>query len=229
MKENRIMKMRKLNIAEIKSQNIYSDELTRFCKENDIRLLSLNTNIGKCIALLSQHPNTYVDGREHVIKILEKLEIKSNDPIQVFNKFQQYGLKSNSDDCCKGKYYIIYPYEKSNKQAMRKIELCESNKEEQIDKIKKDIEENYMEVPNRLWQIGHKNPGLEDNTSSNLVYQPPIQGRYRDNYIFIDSITRYPLAKKLNHLLENEEIKLTKRQIEDYIEVLSKHLDKAIS
>ena len=40
-----------------------------------------------------------------------------------------------------------------------------------------------IDVPNEEWHIGHLD-ATKGNDSSNLFYQPPIQARYRDNYIF---------------------------------------------
>lgn len=41
-------------------------------------------------------------------------------------------------------------------------------------------------VPTEKWQIGHliANPPKEANDPDNLYYQPEIQSKYRDNYIF---------------------------------------------
>ena len=56
---------------------------------------------------------------------------------------------------------------------------------------------------NSDWQLGHKNPGTTDNTSNNLVLQPPIQGKYRDNYIFIDTFfDKVPCAKKTENMVD---------------------------
>jgi len=43
-----------------------------------------------------------------------------------------------------------------------------------------------LEQPTKDWQIGHliANPPKEANDPSNLYYQPPIQAKFRDNYIF---------------------------------------------
>jgi hypothetical protein len=57
----------------------------------------------------------------------------------------------------------------------------------EINKIKSTIKADYIDVSNDLWQLGHKNPDSTDNSNKNLVLQPPIQGKYRDNYIFIDN------------------------------------------
>ena len=76
----------------------------------------------------------------------------------------------------------------------------------EIDKIKSSIKSDYIDISNSLWQLGHKNPNSSDNTSNNLVLQPPIQGKYRDNYIFIDTLhqpkrkMRQDCYKKYNNL-----------------------------
>ena len=95
---------------------------------------------------------------------------------------------------------LNYPYEKSNKFSMRKgfeFDGTEEQKNEEIDKIKSTIQHDYIDVPNSEWQLGHKNPDTTDSSSKNLVLQPPIQGKYRDNYIFIDTLTKIPTPSKL--------------------------------
>jgi hypothetical protein len=76
-------------------------------------------------------------------------------------------------------------------------------------------------------QLGHKNPGSIDSSNKNLILQPPIQGKYRDNYIFIDTLTKLPLPNKLETMIEKKEIILTKEQILSYKE-LFEHLSKLI-
>ena len=55
----------------------------------------------------------------------------------------------------------------------------------EIHKIK-EICDTILCVPTEKWQIGHliANPPKEANDPDNLYYQPPIQSKYRDNYIF---------------------------------------------
>jgi hypothetical protein len=80
-----------------------------------------------------------------------------------------------------------------------KFDGTEEEKNKEIDKIKSTINTDYVVVPNYLWQLGHKNPGSTDNTKDNLVLQPPIQSKYRDNYIFI---TKFPMPNKLEIMIE---------------------------
>ena len=80
----------------------------------------------------------------------------------------------------------------------------------------------YIDIPNDKWQLGHKNPGSIDNTGSNLILQPPIQAKYRDEYLFFDTLTKMPLPEKLKKMLENNEVKLTEEQIKDYLVLFSK-------
>ena len=58
-------------------------------------------------------------------------------------------------------FHVFFPIEKNN----------------EIDKIKSTIKTDYIDVPNSLWQLGHKNPGSTDNSNENFVLQPPIQGK----------------------------------------------------
>jgi hypothetical protein len=48
------------------------------------------------------------------------------------------------------------------------------------------------------------------------VLQPPIQGKYRDNYIFIDTLTKFPTPNKLKDMLEKKEVEFTPEQIAAY-------------
>ena len=90
----------------------------------------------------------------------------------------------------------------------------DEEKNTEIDKIKSTITTDYIDVPNSLWQLGHKNPGSDDSSAENLVLQPPIQGRYRDNYIFIDTLTKFPTPQKLASMIEEKEIEFTPAQIQ---------------
>ena len=102
-------------------------------------------------------------------------------------------------------------------------------KKNEIDKIKSTIKSDYIDVPNALWQLGHKNPGSTDNSNENLVLQPPIQGKYRDNYIFIDTLTKMPVPNKLKTMIEKNEIEITQEQIADYLAIFTElHLSKQI-
>ena len=72
----------------------------------------------------------------------------------------------------------------------------EEDKNNKIELIKKNIKEDYLDVPNNQWQLGHKNPNSGDNHINNLVLQPPIQAKYKDNFIFIDTLTKIPTPEK---------------------------------
>ena len=103
----------------------------------------------------------------------------------------------------RGIYAIKYPYEVSNKKAMRQnfvYDGSEEKKNEEINKIKQNIKEDYIDIPNNKWQLGHKNPDTTDSTNKNLVLQPPIQAKYRDDYIFIDTLSlRHPHPFSFHH------------------------------
>lgn len=154
-------------------------------------------------------------------KFVEKFNITTKDSIQLFNKHNQWDIQTNSGTE-RGKLYIVYPYCLSNKHKMRKnfkFDGTEEEKNNEIDKIKSTIHTDYVGVPNYLWQLGHKNPGSTDNTKDNLVLQPPIQSKYRDNYIFIDTLTKFPMPNKLEIMIEKKEIEFTTEQIISYKEI----------
>lgn len=149
-------------------------------------------------------------------EFVKKCNIETKDSIQLFNKHSQWGIDTNSGKE-RGKLYIIYPYALSNKHKMRKDFKFDGTIEEknnEIDRIKSTIKHDYLDTPNSVWQLGHKNPG--STLGDNLVLQPPIQGKYRDNYIFIDSLTKMPMPKKLESMVKNKEIELTREQLIQY-------------
>lgn len=198
--------------------SVYPEEFKLFCDKNDIKLLKLTSSTGKALCLMATYKYKYFN-REICEQLAQKFKINSKDIIQQFNKVNQRGIKSNSDLYDKGKSYIIYPYCLSNKYKIRKnfkFNGTEEEKHIEINKIKSTIKTDYIDVSNSLWQLGHKNPGLIDNLNNNLVLQPPIQGRYKDDYIFIDTLTKFPMPNKLKVMLEKKEIKFTKEQILNY-------------
>jgi hypothetical protein len=103
-----------------------------------------------------------------------------------------------------------------------KFSGTEEEKNIEIDKIRSTIKADYIDVPNSLWQLGHKNPGSTDSSTDNLVLQPPIQGKYRDNYIFIDTLTKFPMPNKLEIMIEKKEIEFTREQILSYKGIFDK-------
>jgi hypothetical protein len=202
----------------------YPEEFKIFCEENDIKLPKLTSSTGKAWCLMATYKYKYFN-REICEQLAEKFSISSNDIIQQFNKVNQKGVKSSSDLHDKGKSYIVYPYCLSNKHKMRKdfkFSGTEEEKNNEIDKIKSTIKTDYIDVSNSLWQLGHKNPGSTDNTDENLVLQPPIQGKYRDNYIFIDTLTKFPMAHKLEVMIQKKEIEFTAEQIMSYKQIFDK-------
>jgi hypothetical protein len=202
----------------------YPEEFKQFCNENDIKLPKLSSSTGKAWCLMAVNKYKYFN-REVCEQIAAKFNIKSNDIIQQFNKVNQKGIKSNSDLYDKGKSYIVYPYCLSNKHKMRKnfrFDGTEEEKNIEIDKIKSNIKTDYIDIPNNLWQLGHKNPGSTDNSTKNLVLQPPIQGKYRDNYIFIDTLTKFPTPNKLETMIRKNEVEFTPEQILYYKQIFDK-------
>ena len=182
------------DVDEIPSQ--YPEEFTQFCTENDLKPPNIDTGNGKALSVMLKHKYCYWN-RTTCDKFVEKFNITTKDSIQLFNKHNQWGITTNSGTE-RGKLYIMYPYALSNKHKMRKDFKFDGTEEErncEIDRIKSTISHDYIVVPNELWQLGHKNPECTDNTSTNLVLQPPIQQKYRDRYIFLDTLTKIPTPK----------------------------------
>jgi hypothetical protein len=200
--------------------NEYPVEFNKFCLDNKLKPPNINSGNGKALSVMLKY-KFYYWNRDTCDKFIQKFNIESKDSIQLFNKHNQWGIQTNSG-IEKGKLYIVYPYCLSNKHKMRKnfkFNGTEEEKNNEIEKIKSTIKTDYIDVPNCLWQLGHKNPHSTDNTDNNLVLQPPIQGKYRDNYIFIDSITKFPIPKKLEIMIAKKEIEFTREQIIYYKQI----------
>lgn len=212
-----------INISEYKLIDIskinelpieYPEEFIKFSNENNLKYPNIISYNGKALSVMLYYKYFYWN-RDTCDKFVEKFNIKTKDSIQLFNKHNQWGIETNSGKE-KGKFYIIYPYCLSNKHKMRKnFKFNGSNdeKNKEIEKIKSTIKFDYIDVPNNLWQLGHKNPNSIDNSSNNLVLQPPIQAKYKDSYIFIDTLTKIPTPNKLETLIKNKKIEFTKEQI----------------
>ena len=214
-----------INCNDLKLEDLqeYPDELIQFFKENNLKLPKVTSGNGLALCAMVKNPNKYFT-RHSCDKFAKLMNLPNTDSIQLFNKQEQRGIKQSDE---KGKYYIKYPYQLSNKSAMRKdfkFDGSEKEKNEEINKIKSHITNNYIDIQNSEWQLGHKNPDLTDNTNNNLVLQPPIQAKYRDNYIFIDTLTKMPTPKKLKNMLKKKEIEFSSNQINDYIKLLQSSL-----
>ena len=173
----------------------YPNDFINWCEINKIKPPKINTANGFALACMLHNPDSYFK-REECSKIMEKFNFKTNDSIQLFNKTDQWGLYSSKE---RGIYYIPLPYKISPKRDMRinfTFDGTEKDKNNKIDLIKQNIKEDYIDVSNDEWQLGHKNPNSGDNSDNNLVLQPPIQAKYRDDFIFIDTLTKIPTPEK---------------------------------
>ena len=172
----------------------YPEEFLKFAKENDIVCPNISSRNGKALAVMLNTPGKYWN-RETTEEFVKKFNIQTKDSIQLFNKHAQRGILCSLE---KNKYYIPLPYNTTNKNKMRKDFKFDGSEEEKvkaINNIKDHIKSNYIDVPCEEWQLGHKNPDSTDSSNENLVLQPPIQAKYRDRYIFIDTLTKISTPK----------------------------------
>jgi len=212
---------RLINIDDVIELLPYPTEFMKFCKSNNLKPPNPNSGNGKALSAMLNF-NDFYWNRVTCDLFVKKFDIKTKDSIQLFNKHEQWGIKTSGE---RGKNYIIYPYRLSNKHKMRKnfkFNGTERQKHEEIDKIKLNIKNDYIDIPNREWQLGHKNPESEDNMDNNLVLQPPIQAKYRDKYIFLDTLTKIPTPKTLKQLYENNDSPYTTEQLKELKEWCNK-------
>ena len=205
-------KIEQINIDEMDVIPEYPEEFVEFAKANNLAPPRFNSKNGKALSAMLNNPYKYWN-RESADQFVKKFGIETKDSIQLFNKHEQWGIKTSNQ---RGKNYILYPYSLSNKHKMRKdfkFDGSAAEKNAEINKIKSTIQHDYVDVPNESWQLGHKNPESEDNKSSNLILQPPIQAKYRDKYIFLDTLTKIPTPKTIIQLYKSDDCPYTTEQL----------------
>jgi hypothetical protein len=211
-KEKDSHKIEKINVDNIDVIPEYPEEFVEFAKTHNLAPPRFNSKNGKALSAMLNNPYNYWN-RESADQFVKKFGIETKDSIQLFNKHEQWGIKTSSE---RGKNYILYPYSLSNKHKMRKdfkFDGSAAEKNDEIDKIKSTIKNDYVDVPNESWQLGHKNPESDDNKSSNLILQPPIQAKYRDKYIFLDTLTKIPTPKTIIQLYKSGDCPYTTEQL----------------
>ena len=157
----------------------YHVDFLNFVAKYHIKAPSIHSVQGQAVALLThpKHRGKYAT-REDLDAFFKRIKMKTKDSIQSINKVEQWGLKKSP---IRGKYMIPYPFEYYSLHVKKRLNVhIQGDKNEKINTIKLFVQTNYIDIPNDKWQIGHKDPFNPSNTSSNLVYQPPIQARYRD-------------------------------------------------
>lgn len=209
----------KLNVEDLIK---YPDSFIEFADDNNLKYPKLNTGNGQALCAMLLTPGKHWS-RHECDEFVKKFNITTRDSIQLFNKHEQWGIKTSSE---RGKNYIVEPYTLSNKHKMRKnftYDGTDEQKNAEIEKIKSTIKADYVDIANSEWQLGHKNPNSTDNAMSNLVLQPPIQAKYRDKYIFLDTLTKIPTPKTFQEMNDANQLPYTKEQLinlRDYLNSL---------
>ena len=212
----------RIQIEEIKAINLseYPLDFIEFSEQHNLKFPRINTGNGKALCAMLKSPNNYWT-REDCDIFVDIFSITTRDSIQLFNKHEQWGIKTSGE---RGKNYIQIPYKLSNKHKMRKnftYDGTDEQKNEEINKIKSTIVADYIDVTNNLWQLGHKNPNSTDNAMTNLVLQPPIQAKYRDKYIFLDTLTKIPTPQTFKELNNTKKLHYTNEQLIDLRDYLN--------
>jgi hypothetical protein len=199
----------------------YPEEFIQFVSTNKLKLPRITSGNGMALAAMVNNKYKFWTP-DDCNSFCKKFSIKSRDPLQLFNKKSQNGFESCKD---RGKNMICYPYTVSNKWGMRQGFKYDGTKEQmniEINNIKNNIREDYLNSPNEQWQLGHKNPESTDSSSENLVLQPPIQAKYRDRYIFIDTLTRIPTPTELLKLMKQGKSPYNMSQLRELKVMLNK-------
>jgi hypothetical protein len=164
----------------------YEEALYDWSNNHNIKLPSLKSVRGQVIALMTDNKfDTKLFTRDILDCFLNKMDLKSNDVIQIANKTDQWGLLHTT---YKRKYYYIpRPYiyiaiHLGKRKNFGKA-IDEASKLEKIKNTKDFLTKFYIDIPDNDWDMGHIDPtGKSD--ACNLVMQPPIQRAYRNRFKF---------------------------------------------
>ena len=136
---------------EIKVENIqlqgksYPESFLTFCHKNSLKPPHITSGRGKALLAMLLNPAYYFT-RKTCDAFCKHFQIKTSDSIQLFNKHEQWGISQSKE---KGKYYIPYPFEISNKVSMRynfTFDGTDEEKKKAIDNIKNNIQSDYIDV-----------------------------------------------------------------------------------
>jgi hypothetical protein len=174
----------------------YHPDLISFAETNNISLIPLKSMRGQALALMS-HPEVrgqkYI-GRDEADGFFRNIQMDTKDAIQQFNKAT--GLKRMN---IRGYYCLRYPFEADTTDIdKRKGVSIGADKTTSVNSIKEWFRKYIVDVPTDEWQVGHLDPTINDASETNLAYQPPIQGKFRDRFKFDRSfIKMWPTAAEL--------------------------------
>ena len=93
------------NITQIPTQ--YPVGFLNFIQEHNLKPPKINTGNGKALALMLENPTAYWT-REDTDYIVNKFDITTKDSIQLFNKHEQWGIKTSNGKRQKLYYYAVY-------------------------------------------------------------------------------------------------------------------------
>jgi hypothetical protein len=159
--------------------------------------------------------------RKDMEAVLKKHNMESADIIQLINKTEQWGLKNPTKDG-RNRYRFEYPfiYVATHVEKRKVQKVNPEDKKKQIELIKENIKKDYIDVPIDKWQLGHRNPDLPNGTKDNLVWQPPIQGKFRDRFVFDPlGLMKYPTPKEI---ARNPSAYYSEGQLKELYDFLSK-------
>lgn len=175
----------------------YPDELLEACRAAGLTLLPGITSIrGQALALMAQpevRGQLYLTP-DDAVQFLKQIGSETRDAIQAFNKAT--GLKRVN---MRAKYCLEFPFAFDlTDKIKRQGASISGDRDSLINSVKKFWSDNLVNVPNPEWQLGHLDPTVPDASESNLAWQPPIQGRYKDRFKWCPMFQRmWPTAKEL--------------------------------
>lgn len=194
--------MELINELTFKKYIEYNDEFLSFCNSNGVKIPNINSLRGQIVALMTspENRNKFIN-RESLNKFIKSIGLSSKDVIQAVNKTDQWGLKSET---VSRQYYMIpFPFIYIDIHIKKRTLPKLTNRNDKINFQKEFMIHNYINVPNDKWEVGHMDPNNPNVCEENLVYQPPIQSKYRDRFKFDNiGLLRYPTPQELSNNID---------------------------
>jgi hypothetical protein len=186
------------NEETFKKYTNYGEDFLSFCSVNGVKIPNINTLKGQVVALMTSpiNRNKYID-RGQLEKFIKTIKMESKDVIQTINKTDQWGLKSETVN---RKFYTIpFPFVYVSIHIKKRILPKLENRDDKINYIKEYLTHNYLNIPNDKWEVGHMSPNDPNITENKLIYQPPIQGKFRDRFKYDNiGLIKYPTPQELS-------------------------------
>jgi hypothetical protein len=124
----------------------YPAQFVAFCAQHDLHPPKPTSKNGKALSAMLHNLGRYWD-RASCDDFVKKFNITTRDSIQLFNKHEQWGIRTSRE---RGKNYILFPFQLSMKHTMVLVPCSfEQVPELDLDKLRQKLKDDYL-TPGRI-------------------------------------------------------------------------------